>query len=207
MEAAYSPCSCGVGLVSCGLAWLVDRSTLQKCDRRRSRSEVVAGRYAIACRDLEKLLVWRSDPNGGITYLLGSCELARENRCGRRGLGAGRAGFRVLGASDSGAHASRTISPENLQRPRSSLTRRVLDRRNDPTALRVLLVPKFVELGRIDEAERLVEDRWEHLNARGEGALEPAINLLLDAHRAYPEGDPGREGESLARAGSPAGAR
>ena len=52
------------------------------------------------------------------------------------------------------------------------------DRRNDRTALLVLLVPMFCELGRIDEAERLIEDRWEHLNALGEGALEPAIKLL-----------------------------
>ena len=52
------------------------------------------------------------------------------------------------------------------------------DRRNDRTALLVLLVPIFSELGLIDEAERLIEDRWEHLNALGEGALEPAIRLL-----------------------------
>ena len=52
------------------------------------------------------------------------------------------------------------------------------DRRNDRTALLVLLVPMFSELGRIEEAERLIEDRWEHLNALGEGALEPAIKLL-----------------------------
>jgi len=52
------------------------------------------------------------------------------------------------------------------------------DRRNDRTALLVLLVPMFSELGRSEEAERLIEDRWEHLNALGEGALEPAIKLL-----------------------------
>ena len=52
------------------------------------------------------------------------------------------------------------------------------DRRNDRTALLVLLVPMFSQQGRIDEAERLIEDRWEHLNALGEGALEPAIKLL-----------------------------
>ena len=53
-----------------------------------------------------------------------------------------------------------------------------LDPRNDRTALLVLLVPTFSDLGRIDEAERLIEDRWEHLNAKGEGALEPAIKLV-----------------------------
>ena len=53
------------------------------------------------------------------------------------------------------------------------------DHRNDRTALLVLLVPMFNELGRGDEAERLIEERWEHLNELGEGALEPAIKLLL----------------------------
>ena len=42
----------------------------------------------------------------------------------------------------------------------------------------VLLVPLDSEEGRLDEAERLVEDRWEHLNETGEGALEPAIKLV-----------------------------
>jgi thioredoxin-like negative regulator of GroEL len=54
----------------------------------------------------------------------------------------------------------------------------VEDARNDRTALLVLLAPMLSQLGRIEEAARLVEDRWEHLNALGEGALEPAIKLL-----------------------------
>jgi tetratricopeptide (TPR) repeat protein len=52
------------------------------------------------------------------------------------------------------------------------------DRRNDRTALMVMLVPALSGLGRLDEARRLVEDRWEHLNAIGEGSLEPAINQV-----------------------------
>ena len=55
-----------------------------------------------------------------------------------------------------------------------------LDPRNDRTALLVLLVPMFRNLGCIDEAQSLVEDRWEHLNASGAGALEPAIKLVLE---------------------------
>ena len=50
-----------------------------------------------------------------------------------------------------------------------------LDLSNDRTALLVLLVPTFSEQGRIDEAERLIEDHWEHLNALGQGSLEPAL--------------------------------
>jgi hypothetical protein len=49
---------------------------------------------------------------------------------------------------------------------------------NDRSDLRVLLVPIFSQLGRIDEAERLIRDRWDDLNAAGEAATEAAINLL-----------------------------
>ena len=44
--------------------------------------------------------------------------------------------------------------------------------------MRFLLVPIYSQLGRIDEAQRLIEDRWEHLNETGEGASEPAIDLV-----------------------------
>ena len=43
------------------------------------------------------------------------------------------------------------------------------DRRNDKTAMLVLLVPVFSGLGRLNEAKGLIEDRWEHLNAHDEG--------------------------------------
>ena len=36
-----------------------------------------------------------------------------------------------------------------------------------------------MKLGRVDEGERLIEDRWKHLNDLGEGALEPAVKLVL----------------------------
>ena len=48
-----------------------------------------------------------------------------------------------------------------------------LDPRNDRTALLVLLVPILAEQGRIDEAQQFIEERWEHLNARGEARSSP----------------------------------
>jgi enediyne biosynthesis protein E4 len=51
------------------------------------------------------------------------------------------------------------------------------DPRSDSTALRILLLPVFCQHGRIEEAQRLVEQRWEHLRETGEGASELAINL------------------------------
>ena len=41
------------------------------------------------------------------------------------------------------------------------------------------LVPIMIDLGRQDEAAELIEDRWEEFNTLGQGALDPAIKLLL----------------------------
>ncbi len=73
------------------------------------------------------------------------------------------------------------------------------DRRADGPHLRFLLVPIYSQLGRLREAERLIEDWWERLNQTGEGASERAIDLVrmhieltfkpnrLDDVRAYLE--------------------
>jgi tetratricopeptide (TPR) repeat protein len=165
-----------IGLGACGWAWLSDR--WYKRAMEEIESDVMAGRYAIASRNLEKLLSWKSDPNGGITYLLGSCELARGRIEAAREAWARvapasafyeraiRGRMRLLNESGQLAEAERLVYAA------------AADRRNDKTAMLVMLVPVFSGLGRLDEAKALIEDRWEHLNARDEGALEPAINLL-----------------------------
>ena len=66
---------CGAGLVSGGWAWWNDRR--YKNAMEEIESAIVVGRNGIACRNLEKLLSWKADPNGEIAYLWGSCELAR----------------------------------------------------------------------------------------------------------------------------------
>jgi len=48
------------------------------------------------------------------------------------------------------------------------------DPRNDRTALLVLLVPVLSEQGRIDEAERLIENRWVSLNASKKDTPRPS---------------------------------
>ena len=67
----------------------------------------------------------------------------------------------------------------------------------EASALRMLLIPIFIQEGREKEAERLIESRWQSLKAKGEGASEQAINLArlhmelrwnvppTDAIRAY----------------------
>jgi enediyne biosynthesis protein E4 len=39
-------------------------------------------------------------------------------------------------------------------------------------------VPIFRELGRLEDAKRLIEARWEHFNAMGQGAMEPAMKMV-----------------------------
>jgi thioredoxin-like negative regulator of GroEL len=167
---------CGVALVSVGWAWWTDHR--YKKAMEEIETEIMAGRHASACRNLEELLSWKADASGGIVYLLGSCELAR-----RRTKAAAEAWARVAPGS---AFSEKSI------RGRMRLMREsghfadaeqfihdaALNPRNDRTALLVLLVPMFSEQGRINEAERLIENHWEHLNALGEGALEPAIKLV-----------------------------
>jgi tetratricopeptide (TPR) repeat protein len=142
-------------------------------------SSIMGGHYALACRDLESLLSWKADPNGGIVYLLGSCELARgRNQAASEAWARVRPGTafwekairgRVRLLQESGHYAA----AEEL------INDAAQHHRSDPTAVRLMLVTSFSDLGRIDEAERLIEDRWEHENAMGEGALEPAIKLIL----------------------------
>lgn len=142
-------------------------------------SEIVAGQYAIACRNLDQLLSWKADSTGEIAYLLGSCELAR----GRK-QEAGKAWARVVPGS---AFTERAIEGRmhllvesgQLAAAERLVFDAAFDPGNDRTALLVLLVPIFRELGRIDEAEHLIEDRWEYLNEKGQGALEAGIKLVL----------------------------
>jgi enediyne biosynthesis protein E4 len=167
---------CGAGLVWGGLAWW-------KHYRYRSAMEeiepaIVAGRYAIACRDLNKLLNSMPDSNGGLAYLLGSCELAR----GRTDA-AGAAWERVPAGSAFSERALRGRMRLLQESGQLAAAERIIlaaaaDRNNDRTAVLVLLVPLYSTLGRVDEAQRLIENRWSHLDSVGEGALDPAIKLL-----------------------------
>jgi enediyne biosynthesis protein E4 len=168
----------GAGLIAA--AWFGWRYWRYRSAMDEIEAEIVAGRYSIACRNLETLLAWALDPNGSMLYLFGSCELARG-----RSPAADKAWARVVPGcafaqralesrihllAESGQHAA----AERLAREAA------VDPRNDGTALLVLLVPLYREQGRLDEAEQLIVARWKHLNTSREGALEPAVKLVLE---------------------------
>ena len=170
-------------------------------------AEIKASRYGTACRKLSKLLSWKSDPKGGIVYLLGSCELARG-----RNQAADEAWARVVPGS---AFSERAIRGRlrlfhdsgQLAVAEQIVNDAAADPRNDRTALMALLVPTYSQHGRLDEAERLIEERWEHLNETGEGASETAIDLVrMHVELAF-KPNPVEDIACLSRIGRPPGSR
>ena len=140
-------------------------------------SQIVAGRYAIACRDLDQLLAWKSDPNGGIVYLLGSCELARG-----RNEAADEAWERVVPGSEFSERAIRgrmrlSIKPAGSPPPSGSSTHAAEDPRNDRTALLILLVPMLGEQGRTTRPTGSSRPAG-NPEPSGRSGLEPAIKLV-----------------------------
>ena len=167
----------GTSLALGAWAWWTDHR--YKSAMAEIEAEIVGGRYAIACRKLDQLLSWSADPKGGVVYLLGSCELARG-----RPQAAGEAWARVVPGTAFSDRAIRSRArlfrdSGHFADAEQFIVDAARDPRNDQTAVLVLLVPIYADQGRVEEAERLVVDRWEYLDARGEGALEPAINLVL----------------------------
>ena len=162
-------------LVWGGWSWWADR---------RFREEITAielemanGRFAIAARDLNVLLE-REPSSGEAAFLLGRCEQERgaHQLLPRRSRGS-RQDLRTRTRRSWHACGSPTTKG-NSRPPKSSSVKSLTIRAViEPTCVR-MLVPIFSQLGRLDEAERLIEDWWEHLYELGEGASEPAIDQV-----------------------------
>jgi enediyne biosynthesis protein E4 len=155
--------------------WWTARSNAQTFDE--IKSEMARARYGIAAKRLTELL-GKSSSADEATYLLGICEERRGHN-----EGAAKAWAKIT----PGTSFSHLALQARVQQAEESgrfaeverlVTEAAQDRRNDGTELRAMLVPLYSQLGRIDEAERLVEARWERLNADGKRALERAIFQL-----------------------------
>ena len=175
--------SLGVGLLvgACllfgGWIWWSDRR--EKNAMFEIEDQIAKGRYPAACRNLEALLERKADVNGELRYLLGWCELARghieasEKTWASVEPGTEFSERAILGRMRLWQENGRLAMAERL------VSEAARDERNNRTSLMVGLVPILIDLGRQDEATELIEDRWEYLNALGQGALDPAIKLLL----------------------------
>jgi tetratricopeptide (TPR) repeat protein len=163
------------GLIWGGWAWWRDRSYREAITR--IELEMANGRFGIAARDLRRLLL-QEPGSDEAAVLLGRCEKERG-----RPKAAAEALARVAPGSPF-AHKA-ILARMRLAHDRGELAvaEQIIDDaagdpRNDRTHIRFLLVPIYSQLGRIDEAKRLIEERWQHLQQTAEGASEPAIDLV-----------------------------
>jgi enediyne biosynthesis protein E4 len=162
------------GLVWC--AWTWRQSRVYGGTMAEIKAEMAAGRHAIAARNLTELIA-HNPGSDEAAYLLGVCEQARG-----RNQAAAAAWARVTpGSSFSArainAHMSLLIDGGQFAAAEKLINDAAQAPRNEPTALRILLLPLFVQQGRLEEAQQLVEQRWQHLYETGEEASELAINL------------------------------
>jgi enediyne biosynthesis protein E4 len=163
-----------VGLGWCGWRWW---------DVRRHRNAMAAiddamrhGRYATATRELSAFLDWSPDSDRA-TYLLGVCEKALG-----RAKNADAAWAAISPDSPFGGRAFAGRIDLLMEQGRfadaEELIMHVTDGRgSEESARRMILIPTFVQQGRTEEADRLIESRWRSLDAIGEGTLEQAVNL------------------------------
>jgi enediyne biosynthesis protein E4 len=143
----------------------------------RIEEEIDQGLPARAASDLIDLLA-RDPDSDEAAYWLGACEKMR-------------------GRPQAAALAWAKVPPSSTFWPRSTVGRMSLEidrgrlaaaeqliknlnrdspsEESDPS---ILLGSIYCYQGRVEEAKRLIETRWDHLNEAGEGAAEKAINLL-----------------------------
>jgi tetratricopeptide (TPR) repeat protein len=166
---------CALGLFWGYRAWSADQNY-----RRAILSielEMVNGRFGIAARELNRLLE-RYPDSAEAALLLGRCEKERG-----RVEAATEALSRVSPGSDLSHKAILARMRLRHDQGRFAAAEQLIeeaaaDPRSDRAHVRVLLVPIFSQLGRLDEAQRLLEDWWQELNNAGEGASERAIDQV-----------------------------
>jgi enediyne biosynthesis protein E4 len=151
---------------------------------RRAMAEIDydmgAGRHALAARKLAAILA-RNPRSDDAAYLLGKCEKAR-GRIDEASL----AWARVPPGSSFAYSAIEDRIQLQIDRGQLADAEQVIvdmlkDSRFDGLDLPGAFVPIYLAQGRVEEAKRLIEVRWNRINDHGDGALEQAINLV----RAY----------------------
>ena len=139
--------------------------------------EMANGRFNTASRHLKTLLAEKPGSDEA-AVLLGRCE----KECGR--IEAAAEALAQVEPGSPFAHqailARMRLAHDQGQFARAEeiVNEAAADPRNDGPHTRFLLVPIYSQLGRLDEAGRLIEDRWEHLMRTGESASETAIDLV-----------------------------
>jgi enediyne biosynthesis protein E4 len=160
-------------------------------DRRAlaaAREQIKAGLHATAARNLTVILAGNPD-SGEAAYLLGTCELASG-----RPEAALESWARVPPDSRFAASAFQgrirtQIERGQLAKAEQIFTDALVDPRTHRLGLPILLGPVYCLQGRLEEALRLIEAQWNHLNEAGLGASEKAVVLVrlhIDFQRTTP---------------------
>jgi tetratricopeptide (TPR) repeat protein len=139
--------------------------------------EMEKGLHGTAARKLSALLTREPDWDQAL-YLLGTCERARGQP-----RAAEAAWTRIQPPSQFAPRAILGRVELKLERGRLAAAEQIVeDARNDPridaASLPFLLGPVYCQQARLEEAERLIEARWQALDHQGQGASGPAINLV-----------------------------
>ncbi len=163
-----------------GRLGLVDGSPLQDCDGGDRSRRSSAGRYAIACRNLEQALVLEARTRTGRSFTFwdpASWHVGGRKRPAKLGRGSCRVP-RSRSERSAGACVS-CVNPGNLQPPSSSSTMPLVIAAMIGRPCSSCSCRSMRTRAASMKPSGCIEDRWEHLNAMGEGALEPAIKLVL----------------------------
>ena len=135
------------------------------------------GRHGTAARKLMSLLTRQPDSDDAL-YLLGACEMMRgrtaaaDRAWARVPPGSPFAPRAILGRMQLRAGLGQLAEAEQIIRDALD------DPRIDGATLPIALGPLYCQQGRVDDALRLMEARWDALNRQGEGDSESAIYLL-----------------------------
>jgi tetratricopeptide (TPR) repeat protein len=135
------------------------------------------GLHSLAANNLAALLAWNPSSAEAL-YLLGTCEMARG-----RPEAAALSWARIPPSSAFAPQALARRVQLQMDRGRLADAEQIVDDAADRSqsgrsALRLLLGPIYLPQGRVEETLRLIEARWQVLDAAGEGASDEAVKLL-----------------------------
>ncbi len=170
----------GLVLLVGGLLWFAWRWLEVRWYREAMaeiQQDMEKGLNAVAARKLEGVRGWRPDSDEA-AYLLGICEQALG-----RPEAADRAWAQVAPGSSFATRAilgrlELEVERGQLSEAETLIKTAMDDPRIDATGLPLFLGPALCLQGRVGEALRSLETRWEHLEREGRGASEEAINLV-----------------------------
>lgn len=170
----------GLVMIAAGLLWAGWRTWRDHRDRKAMaaiQADIRDGRNATAASKLRKYLAAEPGSDQAL-YLLGACDMALG-----RAPAADASWAKVPPDSRFAARAILGRMQIQLGRGRPAEAETLVqdaleDPRIDAAGLPILLGPILCQQGRTDEALQIIEARWNRLEETGEGASEPAIELV-----------------------------